>query len=431
MHGTFIMRYLTFGLCAAMVINFVSVAWAAQPVEKKGPELFVEKPAFIKQAPTKPIPLDNPFCKDLKKSAYICSFNALTQVLWRLAPLNDALKEAMQVGIIKLDNNIVRKYLASIQARETLQPPLYLKPFIDAVNKVATQQAEKDIQLADPLRIWEIFTEERICPEKIQALFCIRYREEEWCPQYIGNNKEHFSYEHDAKPFYISVHVAKGTDKLQEALNSYDGVERELNDTCNCGDEDKKCKEKKKRLIKLRSAPVILIINTDRSIPQSEEKCLLPYAFPFTGLKFGDKTYDLLGVIFHTGETRHAGHYYSWVEQNGEWYICNDTDIRSFSDKYFEEATHVDAHLKIPHKFTNLLIYMQKTVMQKLRLLESPFSKNAIPIMQKKAARAAWPPSAAKVPMGEITKDQFDAAQLAAINQKLLESYKRVETYAQ
>jgi hypothetical protein len=416
MHDVFIVRYLKFGLRAAMVINFLSIAWAAQPV-REGPELFVkEEPVPIEQAPTTPIKLIN------EKDDYICSFNALTQVLWRLAPLNDRLREAMRTGKIEHDNNIVRKYLASIQARETWQAPLYLNPFIDEMNKVARRN------LSDSSEVLLYFNQK--LPPDIQSIFSITYEETVFCPaeqeKKAGTHEKPTNSE--LRWFNVDIDVAQESAKeidLQKELNFYDGTPQQIDSICTCG-------SKKKRGRLITRTPIILVIKTERIIP-NKDKNSLPCNFPFINLKFGDKTYDLMGVIFHGGLGAGAGHYYSWVEQNGEWHICNDTEIKSFSNKYFEDATHVDSYLIMPHKFTNLLIYMQKPIMQKLRLIESPFLKTHVPKIQKNAARAAWPPSAANANSADIIQNQlkgFDAAaskQLTAINQKLAKSYKRAE----
>lgn len=66
-----------------------------------------------------------------------------------------------------------------------------------------------------------------------------------------------------------------------------------------------------------------------------------PISFPLYGLSFKeyyanprkDKgTYDLIGIIMHTG-TATNGHYFSYVKRANRWYLCNDTVIEEVEEE--------------------------------------------------------------------------------------------------
>jgi ubiquitin C-terminal hydrolase len=42
--------------------------------------------------------------------------------------------------------------------------------------------------------------------------------------------------------------------------------------------------------------------------------------------------YKLYGVLNHSG-TMEGGHYYSYIEDKGQWYRCNDSDFGQMSNK--------------------------------------------------------------------------------------------------
>jgi ubiquitin C-terminal hydrolase len=41
--------------------------------------------------------------------------------------------------------------------------------------------------------------------------------------------------------------------------------------------------------------------------------------------------YDLIGICNHSGSVG-GGHYTSFVKDNNEWYLCNDTQIIKIND---------------------------------------------------------------------------------------------------
>lgn len=329
-----------------------------KPAEPK--DFATKNPKLLDQSPTRPVALMNP--------EYVCSFNALMQVLWILEPLNTALK--MQNDIIS------HTYLASINAKNKFSGPLSLQPFIERMNFVAKET------LVNPADILDKFFE--TIAEKAYGLFLVNYSQRTYC-----ENKEKIIHTTEdlyvpAEPKYLTVNVTKKSTNLQEALTSA----QELDTECICG-------KKLKRSLTFLSQipPMILAINTDRQ-GEGLNKVLYPYTFPIFNLKFGNKLYDLVGVIFHTGETIGAGHYYAWVEQNGTWYKCNDEEIKSFAEiqKESEEKKLENAdyfNFTVPLKQTSLFFYLEKSI-HLGQLMQSSFAQATLQKKQLAVARDVW-----------------------------------------
>lgn len=51
-------------------------------------------------------------------------------------------------------------------------------------------------------------------------------------------------------------------------------------------------------------------------------------------IHFGKNSYKLIGVICHIGSTINSGHYISYVNVKGQWYECNDSNIRKHDDSF-------------------------------------------------------------------------------------------------
>ena len=334
-----------------------------KPAEPK--DFATEHSMPLDQPPKRPVALFN----SIKE--YICSFNALMQVLWILEPLNTALKEVKQA------DSILKTYLASIDAKNKFGGPLSLQPFIKKINALAKEK------LVSPTDILNNF----LSPLSGNAytFFLVNYSQRTYCDNKKKLIHTSESLDAPAQPKYLTIHVAKNSTNLQKALTSV----QELDVKCTCG-------KKLRRSLTLldQNPPMILAVNTDRQ-GEGMNKVLYPYTFPLFNLKFGNKLYDLVGVIFHTGETINAGHYYAWVEYNGTWYKCNDEKIQSFAEmkkeskeKQFEAGDYFN--FTVPLTQTSLLVYIEKPVIQQIRIARSKTFRKEVQKSQRLVAHNVW-----------------------------------------
>ena len=52
-------------------------------------------------------------------------------------------------------------------------------------------------------------------------------------------------------------------------------------------------------------------------------------------------TYHLQGILCHSGQGAHSGHYYSYIKRGSQWFKCDDTDVSAvqFSSVSAEQRT--------------------------------------------------------------------------------------------
>jgi hypothetical protein len=335
-----------------------------KPAEPKDFATKDSKP--LAQPPTRPVKLVN------SSDLYICSFNALMQVLWILEPLNTALKEARPA------DSTLKTYLASIDAKNIFSGPLFLKPFIDKMTS-----KNDGTQIVEPKNSWNLFN--NLLPIDIKKLSLIKYEETLSCPQATKEpSKQHFLNRREVESFFISVNITKKTFSLHDALILYDGKSHDIDEKCACGT----LKQQTITFNFNQEPPQILFINTSHFDEAKKKTNWCTCRFPLLDLKFSNKLYDLVGVIFHSGEESGAGHFYAWIENHGKWYKCNDEEIVPFGElkkrkKDFEEFT-------IPLTYTSLLVYIEKSTIQLLRIKQSDFFKAEIQKAQQGIARDAW-----------------------------------------
>ena len=275
-----------------------------------------------------------PFPIQLKNLDYICSFNALTQVLWRLTPLNLALVRSKERTPLIDKYGLIDAYLKSIATKNAaLRTPdalMDVKNLIDILNAIHQEKLKKigdetkKKQLADPFEIWQYFTEQ--CPDDVKELFSVWTHDTVYCP--IG--KGHDKTTHNEPYPYVSIRViSKKSNNLQDMLDRQIQEETIEEVSAQC----KRCNQLKLKASKVfAQPPAILVIHTGRSTGKRHDgKTPLlqdPVTFPLEKLTFGGQNYDLFGVVFHSGETAEGGHYYSWVRQRDNlWYCCNDDKI--------------------------------------------------------------------------------------------------------
>ncbi len=272
-----------------------------------------------------------PFPIRLENLGETCSFNALTQVLWRLTPLNLALtrfkKKLTQSSKEKL-TQLIAEYIKSIAAKNaaprTSEALMSVKKLIDILNKLASKE------LFDPFEIWLLFTQQ--CPGDAKELFNVATLDTVSCPIEGHDTASQIGF----CP-YVSIRViSKQSHNLQDMLNRQIQEEtiEEVGALCTTKDTDKKpCNRLKRKTSKvLDQSPAILVIHTGRSTGERHDNKtpLLqdPVTFPLQDLTFGNQSYDLFGVVFRSGENAEDGHYYSWVRQRDNlWYCCNDDKI--------------------------------------------------------------------------------------------------------
>jgi hypothetical protein len=320
----------------------------------------------IKQIPTRPIPLSS--------SGYDNAFNALMQVLWVLEPFNAMLRE--EKLHYHFEEAIRTSYLASIDAKNTLSGPLSLNPFIEIMNTSANKT------LVYPTDILNIFLGSM--SGNAYTLFLVNYSQRTYCENKTKMIHTPEDLDVPPQPKYLTVHVAQKSTNLQESLTSA----QELDAKCICG-------KNLKRSLKLldQYPPKILVINTDRQ-GEGVRKVSYPYTFPLFNLKFGNKVYDLVGIIFHAGESIDKGHYYAWIEYDGTWYKCNDEEIKSFAEmkKETKEKNFKDAdyfNFIVPLSETNLLVYLEKPL-HIAQLMQSSFARATLQKKQRAISRDVW-----------------------------------------
>ncbi len=301
----------------------------------------------IWNAQQRPLPLR------LKNLGYICSFNALTQVLWRLAPLNFALIRSKKEERTPL----IEAYLESIATKNaaprTSEASMDVKNLIDILNAIYQKKiGDETKQLADPFEIWQLFTEQ--CPGNVQELFNIATQESVYCP-----TPQHEKNIHIIPYPYVSIPVVSQQpnnlqDMLNDALNK--GITEQVGIQCTAVAGNKKlCGLQKYKTSKVYDyPPTILVIHTGRSTgaKQDNKTPLLqdPIVFPLQGLTFGNQRYDLFGVVFHSGENAEDGHYYSWIRQQNSWYYCSDEAIQKIDNPAGIQS----------HKETFVFFYLRK-----------------------------------------------------------------------
>ncbi|MFA5306659.1 MAG: ubiquitin carboxyl-terminal hydrolase family protein [Candidatus Babeliales bacterium] len=276
---------------------------------------YLENSRWISEQRPTPIPLQN--------LGYTCSFNALTQVLWRLAPLNLALIRSTEPR-----TPLINEYLRSITQKNAApaNASMNVKNLIDILNAL-----NKGTPLADPLEIWQLFTQQ--WPKNVCELFNVGMQDTVYCPtEAHGSDIKIFPYP------YINIPVIN-TQKndLQDMLNNVANKEiiEQVSTECNVIVDNNACglQKYKKSKILTQQPPALLVIHTERGTREKiKDKTTLhqdPVTFPLSNLKFGETVYDLFGVVFHQGVSVEDGHYYSWVrQQDNSWYYCSDTAIK-------------------------------------------------------------------------------------------------------
>lgn len=99
-------------------------------------------------------------------------------------------------------------------------------------------------------------------------------------------------------------------------------------------------------------------------------KTAFPIKIPFTldladfVLDNADTLYELHAVIIHKGQAS-GGHYFAYVKENNEWYLCNDMDIKTIDYKNKKFRKEISKHGYI-------LLYQQQP---KRKALESNLKK--------------------------------------------------------
>ena len=66
-------------------------------------------------------------------------------------------------------------------------------------------------------------------------------------------------------------------------------------------------------------------------------------------------TYELIGIVWHTGESANSGHYVSNVKVNGVWYLTNDTLVTRELKRYIPSSKEVP-YILFYKKRNNMLI---------------------------------------------------------------------------
>jgi hypothetical protein len=266
----------------------------------------------------------------LKNLGYTCSENALTQVLWALPPLNKALETSGYPL-----KEVITTYVNLLHNKNQAQKSFSVGPFINALKAIKARRLDKNKELADSLDIWELFTE--CCPPEAQKLFALRYYKTLWCPNETqpGTHDPHST--ESIKDYYLKISVEAGPTDLKKALTNWRPPEQVSEVICKCS------RYKNLSYTAIVEPPPILVIHTHRWKSPTEKNTQI-VTFPLNDLKFGDSTYNLVGVVFHSG-TPQGGHYYSWIRQEGKWYRCDDATITELKFKKNKNASDANTHM--------------------------------------------------------------------------------------
>lgn len=352
-------------LFIALIGNFNN--YGALPFQKDKPtepKDFVTKNSKpLQQSPTRPISLSYP--------GHNSAFNALIQVLWVLEPFNDMMRKEKQ--LYHFNEAIRTSYLASIDAKNMLTDPLSLKPFIERMNVIAKKQLVNPAEILNTFIIsLSGYTHDLFIINYYRLIHCIRGRGD----KHSAPREERIT----GQPKYLSVNVTEQSKNLREALIAGEKIDKK----CKCG------QNLVSSLIPIPNLPNILIIYTNRG--QDTKKNKIPYTFPLFNLKFGKQLYDLVGVIFNSGEVKEAK-YYTWIEYYGRWYKCNNEEIKSFMEirkEAQENTTIVKENFVTPLTQTELLIYLKKPIIQQIRIAHSKTFRKEIQKSQRLVAHNVW-----------------------------------------
>lgn len=113
--------------------------------------------------------------------------------------------------------------------------------------------------------------------------------------------------------YYLALPAGHGT--IQEALNSYESVERE-------GHANFKTT--------FSSASDYLILSRQEIFIETGERVTTPVVFS-EDFKFCSSIYSLYAVVLHSGKTRNSGHYVCFAKKEDEWYQFNDAIVTNSS----------------------------------------------------------------------------------------------------
>ena len=89
------------------------------------------------------------------------------------------------------------------------------------------------------------------------------------------------------------------------------------------------------RRVLVKSAPEVLVIQLNRALPDgSKDSTIVDFPSPFTlslpCRKHGQVrlvAYDLQSVVCHQGDSAVGGHYFTYANRDGKWYLFNDAGV--------------------------------------------------------------------------------------------------------
>lgn len=129
----------------------------------------------------------------------------------------------------------------------------------------------------------------------------------------------------------LSVPIPKKENvTIEDCLDKYSEIEH-LSGDSKWYDEDSNTYYDAYKRLYLKSLPKYLIINLKRFSFFSSNSKNNTNVIVNNELKIRDTTYKLTGIIIQEGSAN-FGHYYSIIQNNNKWYLCNDSNISEIND---------------------------------------------------------------------------------------------------
>ena len=129
----------------------------------------------------------------------------------------------------------------------------------------------------------------------------------------------------------LSVPIPKKENvTIEDCLEKYSEIENLTGDS-KWYDEDSKTYLNAYKRLYLKSLPKYLMINLKRFSFFSSSNKNNTNVIVNEELKIRDTTYKLTGIIVQEGNAN-FGHYYSIIQNDNKWYLCNDSNVSEVKD---------------------------------------------------------------------------------------------------
>ncbi len=379
-----------------------------------------------------------------------CSFNALLQILFCLIPFNEALK---QITAEKL-TPFLQTYVNFLSIKNNPPDPAKKINFNLDTNPWVPDASQKLSRIIlQPLSLWMKIHQghaepgafddpndileaiKKQCSPEIQKIFSTKLAVERKCPDYQPIEPDNQHLQESDKPCdvdFFTIPVTKENQSLETSLAAYQPEGLSVKKCTKIG-----CDKKTIVSTQVLEAPAILIIKTVRTTAEGNWPHYVyqinnfKLEYPIQGLRFGNGSYDLAGIISYwphikkqndhifTFEPTLESHYYAMVRQNGIDYHCNDqyiapiTNEKEFNKAFGSEKKHESFGWaqEARQRYTYLLFYIKRS------------TTAATPQTQQLAAEIKVPeqpapPAPAPMPKSQPSELQIWQQKLIALSAK-------------